>query len=308
MALFKKKTGGSTKLRNNKLIFALIALLMVIAFVGTLTLIRSVYQTTTYYVLNQDVQTRQQVTPEMLSPVTTSAGTEPKGYTIVDVQSGQIYTKVPLTAGEMLTQSTAGAREDISTGVPDENVITSFSVDADNAVGGRIRRGVYFDVMVVGKDGSYYPFVNMLALDTSVSLSGASSANAADTAEAKAGQTEQYVVGLSPQNAAKLQSIATGGNLKLVLSPRQNEYNSPRLSDYTGKFAYENDVVNAGEGTDYTFTPLKRDAFGRPLQQVATCGKGNAKIDAEVCKEAGSAAPTAAPKTSTPTTTTTPGK
>lgn len=295
MVGFKKK-GNSAGFRNNKLIYALIAALMVVAFVLTLTIIRGIAQTETYYVLKEDVPTRSQVTPEMLTPVTTSAGSAPRARSVADVQGGTIFTKFPLTAGDVLTDSNSGAREDISTGVPDNWVITSFSVMADDAVGGRIRRGVYFDVMVVDDTGSYYPFVNMLALDTTVSLNNASSNQAAETQEAAKGQTTQYVVGLPPDQAAELQTIAKKGGIKLLLSPRQNEYNQPRLADYAGTFKYSGNPKNAGKGTDYSFTPLKRDAFGRPMAQEANCSQGNARIDAKVCADAG-AAPTSNPTT-----------
>lgn len=299
----RSSTGGGS-LRNNKLIFASIAFLIILVFAGALTLLKSVYQTETYYVLAGDVPTRTQITPEMLKPITTSAGTAPKSALgIADVQSGYVYTKYPLNAGDILTASNAGGFEDISVGVPDTWVITSFSVGADDAVGGRIRRGVYFDFMVVGKDGSKYPFVNVLALDTTVSLSGASSNQAADTEEAHAGQTTQYVVGMPPEDAARLASIMKGGangTVQLVLSPRQNEYNPPQLASYTGMFKYEGDTKDMGKGTDYTFTPVPRDAFGRPISQAANCSKGNAKLSPEDCQKAGQSSNTT---TTTPSTT-----
>lgn len=300
-----KSIGGSAaRTRNNKLIFALTALLMAVAFVITLTLVRNVYQTETYYVLNQDVPTRTQLTPEMLQPVTTSQDTAPpnaKG--ISDIQSGYVYTKYPLAAGDIITDSNAGAYENISTGIPDTWVVTSFSVLADDAVGGRIRRGTYFDMMVVPQKGeSYYPFVNVLALDTTVSLNSASSSQAAETTEATQGQTTQYVVGLPPAQAAELQSIVRssgGGGIKLLLSPRQNEYAPPRLADYQGTFAYDGNPKNAGAGTDYSFTPLQRDAFGRPVKQPVNCSRGNARVSTEACEEAGA---TATPAPTSPAT------
>lgn len=293
-----RKPAGGVGLRNNKLIFAGIAFLILLVFAGALTLLKSIYQTETYYVLKADVATRSQIVPEMLEPVTTSAGTAPKAALgIAEVQAGYMYSKYPLVKGDILTPSNVGGFEDISVGVPDEWVVTSFSVNADNAVGGRIRRGVYFDMMVATNDGAFYPFVNVLTLDTTVSLSNASSAQAADTEEAHAGQTSQYVVGMPPDDAARLQQVMKryGQDIKLVLSPRQNEYNAPQLASYTGIFKYENDTKNMGVGTDYTFTPLKRDAFGRPIAQVDNCSKGNAKLSPEDCQKAGASTTTTTP-------------
>lgn len=285
--------------------FLLLAILAVaaIVFASVLMLVQKVFQTETYYVLNQDVPTRTQVTAEMLTPVTTSEGTAPKAAIGLDeVQTGNVYTQYPLVAGDILTQSNVGALEDISVGVPDEWVITNFSVNADNAVGGRIQRGTYFDIMVATQDGAFYPFVNVLALDTTVSLDNASSADAAETEEAHAGQTSQYVVGMKPEDAAKLQNLVAkyGSDMRLVLSPRANEYSKPNLSDYNGVFSYEqgSDGViwpgesDSGELTDYTFTDIERDEFGRPVEKVETCSEGNAKVSGKACNGASSTSDT----------------
>lgn len=308
--------------KSTKLVWLAMAVLLVFVFVGSLTLLKSVYQTETYYVLNQDIPTRTQITMDMLTPVVTSKGTAPGGSPkmtedqkqkernsiLSAVQSGIVFSQFPMVAGDVLSPSNAGGLTDISVGVPDTWVITNFSVGADDAVGGRIQRGYYFDMMVLTDQGAFYPFVNVLALDTTTNLASASSNNAANTAEAHAGQTTQYVVGMSPANAAKLQDLVHtyGGNIRMVLSPRQNEYASPRLMDYSGLFKYDinldgviapglqpvydakgNPVDLDGDGkpdyresTDYTFKDVQRDQFGRPISQVDNVGLGNAKIPA----------------------------
>lgn len=299
----KTKSSGSIGLRNNKLIFGAIFVLVILIFLGALSLLRSIYETETYYVLNQDVPTRTQISPDMLEPIVTSKDSAPvSAKTVAEVQTGGVYTRFPLLAGDILTDSniTMEGQSDIASGIPDEWVVTSFSVDADNAVGGRIHRGDYFDMMIANNEGSYYPFVNILALDTTISLSGASSNKAAETEEAHSGQTSQYVVGMSPQDAARLHQIvsANSGNIKLVLAPRQNQYNAPRLSDYTGVFSFKADTdnkdeldmpKNMGKGTDYTFSPIKRDEFGRPIKETDNnCSTGNGQVtDPEICKNAG---------------------
>lgn len=284
----KKGSGTTIGLRNNKLIFVGIGVLIILVFIGVLSLLRSIYQTETYYVLTQDVQAQSRVTAEMLSPIVTSKDTAPPNAidpTSEDFQAGAVFTRYPLTAGDIITSSNAGGREDISVGIPDEWVVTSFSVSADDAVGGRIQRGYYFDIMIATSDQAFYPFVNVLALDTTVSLNSASSSRAADTEEAHAGQTTQYVVGMPPQDAARLQQIVNqyGGDMKLLLSPRQNEYNAPQLASYSGTFSYEGDTKNMGAQTDRTFTPLDRDEFGRPISVVDNCSEGNAKLTDEEC-------------------------
>ena len=295
----KKTTRNRIGGKNNKLIaFMIVGLLLFLAGTFTFNFFQNLYQTETYYVLKENVPTRTQITPDMMEAVTTTAGTAPKAAIgISDIQTGNVYSQYPLTAGDILTQSNIGGMKDISVGVPDNWVITNFSVNADNAVGGRIKRGTYFDIMITAKDNksSFYPFVNMLALDTTVSLNSASSSDAANTDEAHAGQTSQYVVGLTPKNAAYLQSLMAeygSGNVRLVLSPRQNEYKKPQLSDYNGMFNYETDKPGTiwpgqssnGEATDYTFRDVQRDEFGRPKEKAQNCSEGNAKISGKVCE------------------------
>ena len=62
---------ASSKKRNNKMVYGLIVVLVVAVFVGSLMLLKNVYQTETYYVLKEDVPTRTQVNADMLEPVTT---------------------------------------------------------------------------------------------------------------------------------------------------------------------------------------------------------------------------------------------
>lgn len=297
-----KKFSGSF-LRKNTFLIGVSALLACIVVALSFMLLRNLIQTETYYTLNQDVPARTQITPEMLSPVVTSTGTAPQAALgIEDVQSGAVYSQYSLRTGDILTASNAGEQKDISVGIPDSWVVTNFSVPADNAVGGRIQRGYYFDIMVATDDGSTYPFINVLALDTTIDLNDASSSDAANTEEAKSGQTTQYVVGMSPQDAGKLQSIMKkhGDDVRLVLSPRQNEYAKPKMSDYEGNFSYNKDdgVKNMGEGTNYTFADAERDEFGRPIASPENCSDGNSQISGDICekkREESTDAPTGVP-------------
>lgn len=278
-------------MKNNTVLWG-VAVVLGLAVAGVVVaLFLNLVQTETYYVLKEDVPSRAEVTPEMLEPVTVSKGGAPQAAIgISEVQSGGVYTSHPLLAGDILTNSNVGGREDVSVGVPDNWVVTAFSVSPESAVGGRIQRGYYFDMLVTDESGGFYPFVNVLALDTSVDV-----ANSADSTEnggnAATQTSNQYVVGMSPENAAKLQQIMDtyGSKVKLVLSPRQNEYEKPQLSDYEGIFSYTKGDApeNLGEGTDYTFTNLPRDAFGRPTQELKDCSPGNSVVaDDKECKTA----------------------
>ena len=260
-------------LRNNKLVILAIACIMVAVFVGSLSFLKNVYQTENYYVLNQSVSARSQISPDMLVQVTTSKGTAPSNALApADVQSGLVFSRIALYENDIVTRSNTSGLDDIAVGIPDNWVVTSFSVRADNAVGGRITRGVYFDLMVSTRDGSFYPFVNMLTLDTSTSLNSASGAGAVNTDEAKSGQTSVYYVGATPEDAAILQTIMQqhGNNVRLVLSPRSNAYEAPDMTRYEGLFTFDADTfssINGGEGTDNSFDPkaVKRESDGRPI-------------------------------------------
>jgi hypothetical protein len=284
-----KKNGSSNLLQNNKVILAIIGLALVFVFIGFLSFLKGFYQTETYYVLNDEYGTsipaRTLVQPDMLSPMVIADGTAPPtAIGLSEIVDGYVYTKFALEAGDVLTASNAGAVDDIYLGVPDNWVITNFSVDADSAVGGRIHAGDYFDILVNTDGGSFYPFVNVLALDTTVDLSGASNAGAAETDEAYAGQTSQYVVAMSPENAAKLQGLAKkhSADIKLVMSPKQNEYNKPRLSDYSGMFSFKDNESpiwsgksDTGEISDSEFNRVQRNAAGEPLEKIAPRNEGN---------------------------------
>lgn len=290
----------ANKRKSSILITGIIVIIILAIFIGSLTLLKSVLQTETYYVLNQDVSTKTQITPEMLDPVVTSAGTAPPNtLTLQDVQDGTLYSQFPLSAGDVLLYSNVSGFTDISTGIPDDYLITSLNVSADNAAGGRITRGTYFDIMVYDGDSEndrepgkvFYPFVNALALDTTVSMDGASSQDAIDTDEAQNGQVSFYYIGVTPANAAYLELISKryGGNIKLLLSPRQNEYAKPKIDSYAGFFKFNVDSgemrqdsglapVNLGENMDSTFSKPERDAFGRPIKQLKNCSEGNAFV------------------------------
>lgn len=248
MARFKKKPSTKNKVgaRNSGLLIAVIAIIAISLFGVFVFVAQKFMATEVYYQLNQPVLARQAITADMVKEISTKQGTSPStAISLADIQSGAAQSKYPLSANEVLTYGNVGAsgdnlhdsllrdkEEDIASilednGTPEdyENwVLTSFSVGADSAIGGRITPGSYFDMMVIDSTGAYYPFINLRAVDTTVSLSSASSSNAANTDEAYSGQTSQYVVQLSPNDAARLQWFVSnfGGSIKLVLNDKSD--------------------------------------------------------------------------------------
>lgn len=285
--------------KGTGLIVVLILSAAVAAFILSMTWLQGLAKTSTYYVLLEDIPAKTMLTPEMLYPVVTSEGSEPmNAITLEEVEESIEYgppliTQIPLQAGDPIVTSVVSGYKDVSVVVPDSWVVTSFGVSADNAVGGRIRTGYYFDMLVTIDGKSYYPFVNMLALDTTVSMNDASSADAVDSEEAYAGQTSQYVVGMPPGDAARLQNLMVeySDTVRLILSPRQNEYEAPDLAAYRGAFTWNSltpeidtdvpDPVNLGEGTGIEIDASNRDAFGRPIKTPKNCSKGNMFVPPE---------------------------
>ena len=306
-------TGQGVANKNNKLPIIVIVIAMAVALTGTLAFFSKVIQTETYWVLGQSVPQRSQVTPDMLVEVEVNKGGAPLtvengGITLTDVEvsTGNVFTRIPLQAGDLVTTSnTTSGLSDIRVGLPDDWTVTSFSVPADNAAGGRITRGTYFDMMVYDSDSgkAFFPFVNLLALDTSVSLSGASSANAVNTQEAKMGQTELYYVGMPPSKIAEFETLVKSGvEIKLFLTPIQNDYNDPNLDLYTnedGSKMFEFDMndyelTDSSFGVNSTFERYERDEFGRPLSflpngmprdgNIDVLGVGGGKVPVEEWK------------------------
>lgn len=266
----RKPLFSGTRLKNDKALWIIIIVFSLVAGIGLLSLLASLTNKETYYVLNRDVPARMQISTEQLSPIEAGEGqAPPNALSIADVQSGLIFAQYPLKEGDILSESAVGSLNDISVGVPDSWVITNFGVSADNAVGGRIQRGSYFDILATNGDGeAYYVLANVLALETHTSVDGAETADAADSEESITGLGEQYVVGLSHENAAKLHAtIDAGHNLRLVISPKQNDYEDPDTAAMEGTFrAFDGeDVPEVGTMTDDTFSPIQRDEEGRPV-------------------------------------------
>lgn len=278
------------KIKSGKVLLGVAAVIIIAVFFIAFNFLNNIYATTTYYVLNQDVASRTLITPEMLKPIITQEGTAPPtALNLSEVQSGTLYSQYPLSEGSIISNDNISGYEDISSGIPDDWVITSFTVDSNNAVGGRIKQGTYFDMLVNTDEGSFYPFVNILTLETNVSMSNSSNSdsteNKENTADLYNSQASQYVVGMPPEDAGRLQDIIKKfqGNINLVVSPKQNNYNLPDLTAYKGLFTYRDDTsiafgvdpINLGQGTDQNFSKIERDAFGRPTGKIQNCSKGN---------------------------------
>jgi hypothetical protein len=326
----KKKTtvnnGGKASLKDTKILWFFIGAFALLAGFGAYTVMNQVTKQDTYYVLSHAVAARTQITKADVTPKNTQAGTIPQNsLSLSDIQQGNIYSKYPLNQGDPLVSSNAGSLDSLNEGIPDNWVVTSFKVDNADAVPSSLQRGDYFDLMLVSSDqksaadlknltqGARYLFRNVLVLDTSNAVAGTTAtANNSNTGSdgqaATASSTSSgidFVVGMSPKNAAVLQAaITSGANIRLVTSPKQTTYQNPKDLDKLYDFSYD-DVTNdlnglndtskdgiiasecvdssTGESTgkdctDNTFTPQSRDQFGVPYNAESSEVDANGNV------------------------------
>lgn len=236
----------------------------------------NVLATESYYVLASDVPAKTQITSKMLKEITTAKGTAPQNaITLAQINQSAIFTKYPLQAGDIVSASNTGLNLDSSTGIPDDWVITSFNISTDDAVGGNISKGDYFDVIGINSDsGAKYIFHNVLALEANFQA-GENTVNA-EGKVVQLGETVQYIVGMPADKAAILQHTLTKfEKVKLVLSPNSLKYKDRNVKDLTNSFVANNELEPADlfEGTDNSFSTVLRDENGRPVT-IENCAAG----------------------------------
>lgn len=277
----KKKPSKTFSGNKTWFVFAIIA---AVAAAGLIFAILSqLVSTTTYYVLNQDVPARNQVTQEMLTPVVTSNGSQPRnalGLAEVTDSSAPVYAKYALNTGDILTASNTGGLTSLQEGIPEDYVLASFVADANNAVGGKLSTGNYIDIIAVGGSDSAvakYALRNVLLTDVSSDPSaiGDTSSQATDENgnplesstqtsaqdQLRSGIPALYTVALPPADAAKL-ALIRDADLLVVLAPKVNqpdengEFKNFKPADITvteGQVFSDAPVDNSGKGTDPTF-------------------------------------------------------
>ena len=259
----KKKKSSNPRTGGSKvwLTVAIGASLMVAGLV--FVILSQVTSTVTYYVLNQDVTARSQVTADMLAPVTTAQGGEPRN--AIDpshLSPDPVYASYDLFEGDILTPSNVGLFTSIQDGIPEDFVVASFSVPAENAVAGKVARGDYIDLIAVGstEDGgdgiAQYILRHVLVLDTAADLAAETSSDVAAEDEAvRSGVPTLYTVALPEEDAAKLAAIQ-GAPLLVVLTPTgyDGEEDDSIFVNPSDIFGPDVTLGDSGRGTDPTFS------------------------------------------------------
>lgn len=273
----KKKPSKTFSGNKTWFVFAIIA---AVAAAGLIFAILSqLVSTTTYYVLKNDVPARSQVTPEMLAPVVTSSGSQPRnalGLAEVSDPSTPVYAKFALNTGDILTASNTGGLTPLQESIPEDYVVASFVADANNAVAGKLATGNYIDIIAIGGNSgdsavAKYALRHVLLMDVSTDPGaiGESSSQATDENgnplesstptstqdQMRSGIPSLYTVALPAADAAKL-ALIRDANIFVVLSPKADSNDSFKPADITvteGQVFSDAPVGNSGEGTDPTF-------------------------------------------------------
>lgn len=266
-----KKPGILSKTKS--VWFVAVGLALAAVF-GALTILGDAAATTTYYVLARDIPARTMVTPAMLTPVTTSEGGQPRNaYDLVYIRQNEVWSKVPLSAGDVVSRSNVGPLDRISEELPSNFVVASFSVPADDAVGGKVRRGDHVDVIAIGERGSgrvsKVVLQHVLVLDVTVDPSSITSAAQDDQAgpqqpgpeseAARSGIPQVYTIGVSPEDATKL-ALVRDMELFVTLSSRDTDpvllatTNESALFDDTG--VADSSLGRVTDASGWVWTPV----------------------------------------------------
>lgn len=238
-----------------------------------------------YWVLNQDVPARTPITVDLLTEVTTSAGTTPpSALSFGEISNEETYSLYSLKSGDVLTSSNTGPLLPLTEGLPSDFVVASFTANPSMAAGGNVQRGDYIDIIALINDtevtgtastGASYVLQRVLVIDATVDLDtyssdgaesttaetptttdgeeGTVSSNTNDSAM-RSGIPTMFTVGLSPENAAVL-ALATQHDLYIVLSSAESTADGivpTNLPTIDSKSLW-GQARNAGEGTDNTF-------------------------------------------------------
>lgn len=281
---------SNTGSRKNLVLVSGAALAVIaIAAIVFITL-TSLFSTESYYVLNTNVKSKQQITPEMVVARETAEGTGPvHALSMEEIQRGGVYSKYPLFAGDVIAHSNAGPLSGTPLGIPDDWSVTSFNINSTDAVGGILGKGDYADILGInlsdGESGAQYIFNNVLILE--VKFLNEEFDGALD-GQTVVGETMHYTVGLPAEDVAYLHhALAEFEEVKMIKSPIEINYQDRDVSKLKKLFKYNIDIGNIDviEGTDPTFTEIERDKNGRPINHTSKSKQSNEATDKDLKDE-----------------------
>lgn len=264
-----QKPSNTKKFSGNKTWIA-VAIIFALFSAGTVfAILANITATTSYYVLNSDVPSRSQITPDMLTEVQASKGTEPRNaLTLEDVTYSDVYAKVELNAGDILSASNTGDLVPLHQGIPDNYVVASFVADPNSAVAGKIVTGNYIDIYTTSDGGEGGSATTKASLRHVLVMDAQGSANdyeASEDVTAEEGATSEqdslrqglpflYTVALSEEDAAVLANIRDDNPYVVLSNQKSNtEFESKNIRVDKSDVYGDQKVGNSGENTDPTF-------------------------------------------------------
>lgn len=224
-------------LKGRWTLWAMALFFSLLAGFGALTILSSLADRVTYYVVNQDVPAGVEITTDLLAAVEAPADSlAPGTLTLEEITSQKWYSKVPLAYGTIIQSSTVTDNKSLTSDLPPGYVLATIMVEPENAVGGRIKKGDYVDIAAVsGTDlsNATAKIVMQRVLVVDVAISPASIADAAasnatgeedipvaDENALYSGTPSMYTLAVSPQDFAKL-ALIRDANVYLALSASQ---------------------------------------------------------------------------------------
>lgn len=274
VAKFKPSQNGSKK---NLIVIGAAVLIVIIISALIFSTLTSLFSTESYYVLNTNIKAKERITPDMVVMRETAAGTGPvNALKMEHIQRGDIYSRYPLYAGDVVAYSNAGVLSGQTLGIPDDWSVTSFSISSTDAVGGILGKGDYVDLLGVNEEeGARYIAYNMLILDVKfVNEQYDGNVNG----ETIIGELMHYTVGMPAKEVALLHSaLLSYKNTKVIKAPYLLNYAKRDVSDLDTAFKYGPEIGNIDLflGSDPTFTDVERDETGRPIKVIEEQNQDN---------------------------------
>lgn len=201
----------------------------VLAFVILIVSMGMFFNTKTYWVLNQSVQARTQITSDMLEAREVSAGGIPDtAISKEQIEKTPLYSKVDMAKGEPVTVSTVGNLAPVSKGIPKNFTVASLSLSPVNANLGAIKAGDSINIYKVSEDSGdrkavlVMQNVKVLNAASSVETANSKQGNKGGSANSDAASSVNtvYQLAVSPENAANLAVLALdSSNLYVTPTP-----------------------------------------------------------------------------------------
>lgn len=224
-------------LKGRWVVWGMALFFSILAGIGVLLIVGKAADRVPYYIANADMPARTPITPANVRQVDVNADAlPPTALTYADIAGGDLFTRVPLAAGDILTSAVTTGYEPVNYNIPDDFVTASIAVPPENAVGGKVKQGDYVDIAAVGSSSNANGDVakvimqNILVLDVTVDPSTISSASSnrrsadggpgPDSAETRGGIPELYTLAVTPEDFTRL-ALASNNEIFFALSARK---------------------------------------------------------------------------------------